>query len=54
MQAWPIHAAAPGAQDAEGAETSREALLVGVWFGPGVGFLENQELRAAARCLGSL
>jgi hypothetical protein len=54
MQARPIHAAAPGEEDAEGVETSREALLVGVWCEPGVGFLENQELRAAARCLGSL
>jgi len=54
MQARPIHAAALGGENAEGVETSREALLVGVWCGPDVGFLGNQGLRAAARCLGSL
>jgi hypothetical protein len=43
-----------GRESAEGVETSREALLVGVWCRPGVGFLENQKLKAAARCLGSL
>jgi len=30
MQARPFHAAAPSWEDAEGVETSREALLVGV------------------------
>jgi len=30
MQAQPFHAAAPSWEDAEGVETSREALLVGV------------------------
>jgi len=49
-----IHAAAPCWEDAEGAETSREALLVGERHGPGVGLLGNQWLRAAARWLGSL
>jgi len=38
----------------KGEETSREALLVGVWFGPSVAFLENQKPKAAARSLGSL
>jgi len=50
----PIHAAAPSGENAEGVKTSREALLVGFWRGPRVGLLENQEFRAAARCLGSL
>jgi hypothetical protein len=54
MQARPTHAAASSGESAEGIETSREALLVGVRCGPDVGFLENQGLRAAARCLGSL
>jgi hypothetical protein len=54
MQAQPIHAAAPRGENAEGDETSREALLVGGRRMPDVGFLENQGLRAAARCLGSL
>jgi len=54
MQARPFHAAAPSWEDAEGAETSREALLVGVWLRPGVGFLGNQGLKAAAGWLGIL
>jgi len=54
MQVRPFYAAALSREDAEGTKTSREALLVGVWFEPGVGLLENQELMAAARCLGRL
>ena len=54
MLARPIHAAAPSWENAEGVETSREALLLGVRSNPNVGFLENQELKAAARCLGIL
>jgi hypothetical protein len=53
-QTWPVYAAAPCWEDAEGDKTSREALLVGVGRQPNVGFLENQGLRAAARCLGNL
>jgi hypothetical protein len=44
----------PVRESAEGVETSREELLVGVRCRPGVGFLENQELKAAAWCLGNL
>jgi hypothetical protein len=51
-KARPIHAAAPGGEDAEGAETSREALLVGVWCRSGVGFLENQRLKGSGSVLG--
>jgi len=36
VQARPIYAAAPCQENAEGVETSREALLVGVRQGPGV------------------
>jgi len=38
----------------KGSQTSREALPVGVWFRANVRFLENQRLKAAARCLGCL
>jgi len=49
-----IHAAALGWRDAAGVETSREALLVATDHGIGAGFLGDQGLKAAARCLGSL
>jgi hypothetical protein len=48
------HAAALSWRDAEGVETSREALLVATGHGIGAGFLGNQRLKAAARCLGIL
>jgi len=54
LQVRPVHAAALCWEDAEGVETSREALLVGVRHEPGVGSLGNQWLMAAARWLGSL
>jgi hypothetical protein len=54
MQAQPTHAAAPGGENAEGVETSREALQKGARFNSGVGCLGNQRPYAAAGCLGSL
>jgi len=39
----PIHAAAPSWENAEGVETSREALLVGIWLDDWVsGFWETR------------
>jgi hypothetical protein len=50
-----IHAAAPSWENAEGVETSREALLVGVGRQSQTsGISGNRGLRAAARCLGNL
>jgi len=50
-----IDAAASCWEDAEGVETSREALLVGVRFwSRASGIPGNRRLRAAARCLGVL
>jgi hypothetical protein len=49
-----MEAAALGGKTLKGSETSREALLKDVRIKPGVGFLGNQGLKAAARCLGSL
>jgi len=43
-----------GRGNAEGVETSREALQNGARVTPGVGTLGNQGLYAAARCLGIL
>jgi hypothetical protein len=52
MQARPIHAATPGGKDAEGAETSREALLVGVRLKPGVGFSGKPRAHGSGSVLG--
>lgn len=48
------HEAALREQNAEGEETLRKELLVGVWYRSCVGYMENQILKAAARCLVNL
>jgi hypothetical protein len=51
VHARPVHAAALSGENAEGAETSREAPRLGVRLKPGVGFLV--EPRAQKRRLGA-